>query len=98
MVHNICHIICLRLFTAFLNLSLGFIAFADKAYPENWALLYKALSTLATKKMKSSQGKMYFFFNLNKKFLSTFDSVPKVNEFLSNILSISHTLLKHKRY
>ena len=57
MVRNSCHIICLRLLTTFLEFDLGCIAFANSAYPENWTLLYEALSILATKKNACSRGK-----------------------------------------
>ena len=65
MVHNI----CLRLLSVFLTL--GYIAFANSAYPQNWGLLDEALSMLATKKNMCPQGNYTSFSTLNKTFLST---------------------------
>ena len=83
MVHNIAHIICLRLLTAFLESDPRLHCFCkvSLAYPENKALLDEALSMLATKKNASSQGKYTSLSTLNKTFLSTFNFVPKVKEF-----------------
>ena len=50
------------------------------------------------KKNWCSQGDCTSLSTLNKKLLSTFNFVPKINEFLSKISPISHTFVKHKRY
>ena len=68
------------------NLIIGCTTFENSAYPENWPLLYKALSMLATKKNERSQGNCTSLSILNKKFLNTFNCVPKTNKSLSKIL------------
>ena len=60
-------------------LTLGNNAFANSGYPENWALLYEALSMLATKKNRCSQGNCTLLSTLNKKFLSVFNFIPKMS-------------------
>ena len=82
----------------FLNLTLACTAFVNSTYPENWALLYKALIMLATEKNECCQGNCTSLQTLNKKFLSTFNFVPKVNEFLSKLSPIKHSFVKHKRH
>ena len=71
---------------------LGCTAFVNSAYPENWALLYEVLSMLATKKDGCSQGNCTSLSTLNKKLLSTFNFVPKIN-YLSLKIPISHTFI-----
>ena len=66
----------------FLNLTLGSTAFGNSAFPENWTLLYESLSMLATNKSGCSHGNYYSLSTINKKFLSTFNFVPEINEFL----------------
>ena len=81
----------------FLNLTLCYTAFTNSAYPENWALLYEALSMLAIRKNRCSHINFTSLSTLNKKFLSTFNFAVKINEFLSKIPPISHTFVEHKR-
>ena len=80
-----------------LNLTLGYIDFANSAYSENWTLLYEALSILATKKNACFERKWFSLLTPNKK-MSTFNFVSKVKEFLPKIPPISHTFLKHKQH
>ena len=74
----------------FLTLILGCTAFANSAYPENWALFHEAQNVLATKKNGCSQGNCTSLSALNKKFLGTFKFVSKINEFSSKIPPIPH--------
>ena len=76
----------------FLNLTPGRTAFANSAYPENWALFYKALSMLAIKKNGCFQGNCTSLSTLNKNFRSTFNFVPKINESLPKTLPFHTTL------
>ena len=61
MVRNSCHFICLRLLTTFLEFDPRLHCFYKLnlywTYPDNWTLLYEALSMLATKKNACSRGK-----------------------------------------
>ena len=61
MVRNSCHFICLRLLTTFLEFDPRLHCFYKLnlywTYPDNWTLLYEALSMLATKKNACSREK-----------------------------------------
>ena len=76
-----------------ISMTLGCTAFGNLAYPENRPLLYEALSMLATKKNGCSHGNCTSLSTLNKKFLSTFNIVPEMNEFLSKIPPFCTSLL-----
>ena len=82
----------------FLNLTLGWNTCGNLAYPENWAFLYETLTMLATKKNVCSLGNCTSLSSLNKKLLSKFNFVPKIDELLLKIYPISHNLVKHKQY
>ena len=79
----------------FPTLTLGCTAFANSACCKNWASLYEALSILPTKKNGCSQGNCTSLSTLNKKILSTFNFVPKLNGFLPKILPVPHNFVKH---
>ena len=97
MVHNICHIFCLRLLTAFLESDPRLHWFCKLSLFWELTLLYEALSILATKKNACFERKWVSLLTPNKK-MSTFNFVSKVKEFLPKIPPISHTFLKHKQH
>ena len=73
-------------------------AFANSAYPENWNLLFEALSMPDTKMNWCSQGNCTSHSTLSKTFLSAYNFVSKINKFLSKIPLTLHTFVKHKGY
>ena len=98
MVHNICHIICLLLLTAFLESDPRLHYFCKPSLSrESGSFLWNS-EHAGYKEERDLSRKMYFSINPQQKVLSSFNFVPKAKEFLSKILPISRTFVKQKRY
>ena len=82
----------------FLNMTLGCTAFTNSVLSRELGSSLWSSEHASCKEKQCSQGNRTSLSTLNKTFLSIFNFVPKMNKFLSKILPILHTFVKHKRY
>ena len=96
MVHNICHVICLRLLTVFLESDPKLHCFCKLSL--SWELGSSLWSSehAGYKEERVFSRKMHFSFNPQQEALDHILFFPEVNEFLSKTPPISRTFLKHK--